>query len=820
MRVPPPGQLKVDADELLRDVRDRLSQINPALAESSHDPTDPAWLMLEQAAWMLEMMSEQLDSYPFSVVQHFVHMMGGHLLPAQPALGTLILEPSIEGVLEVSRKLPKKYRFFTKQTEETDIVAFVPAESGATLRRAKFLSLAEIAQDVLQTAGQPKGDNGIDALQVIPGERQPARVFDHERVEYVLVTNNVDKLMETLERVIERFEEKKLGWLRLSAERSGKDRIIVKAVPDVSAAFDEVAPAGLTPFGDLVGNWGTLDGSTWSPPVVCSSHPLIPATMRGRRPLPGPEEGTFLLPDMPENLDTKDILVRRAQPLPAPVVDAIWTTLTNMDTRLAPMKPAIRRYFGHAEETGVPQPTWVGAALEAGIYSQLRRGDQTTIAHIDLSGSNRELGTLRLGLLLEDGSKPDDLPIFRAYGLLEDGSMTREPLKVRVAWRLPSPPPRRGSRMELMVALDITTPQELVGLLFSIEGRPRGLFANVTMVINAPPVMDGRTILVERNVPEGVSLLSEDLVTGQVMARMVDGPLPRDAARILRGFALSSFDVDGREPLEDFAGVSVDPTAGEMTLNAPDEQGIRRPFRPGTAINLEWYRRTDGAGGEVPAGSIRLVEQEMMANPRIFACTNPTSTFLGMDRETEESATSRLFTPGGGTAVLPADFEAMCRTAIGRRGQDWVVRIWTYSERALASTALWPSAGPGEDEDRETVSLRRQLDSAGPEQLLVVLGPKDGLLADEDLDWARQAIQQEIRRQARRLPTIRGAIVTRFWPLTLQGPENQALHFPSFVTSEMSGQLVDSTGRSAPVPKALLMLNAGVVERQSLRGIS
>ena len=130
MRVPPPGQLKLDRDELLRDVQDRLSQIQPSLAEGAHDPTDPAWLMLEQAAWMLEMMSEQLDQYPFAVVQHFVHMMGGHLLPAQPALGALVVEPSIEGAMTHSRALPKKYRFFTKQTEETDIVAFVPAESG------------------------------------------------------------------------------------------------------------------------------------------------------------------------------------------------------------------------------------------------------------------------------------------------------------------------------------------------------------------------------------------------------------------------------------------------------------------------------------------------------------------------------------------------------------------------------------------------------------------------------------------------------------------------------------------------------------------
>ena len=818
MRVPPPGLLKLDRDELLRDVQDRLSQIQPSLAEGAQDPTDPAWLMLEQAAWMLEMMSEQLDQYPFAVVQHFVHMMGGHLLPAQPALGALVVEPSIEGELAYSRSLPKKYRFFTKQTEETDIVAFVPAESGVTLRSSSFVSLAELEGGLLYTSGQPLGGKGLAAQQTKLTDRIPARVFDHERVEFILVTNNVEKLKTSLEAVLKRFEEKKLGWLRLELEVKGKDRILLTAHPDVSKAFEEAAPTGLTPHGDLVGNWSSLDNSTWTPQVLISSHPMVPATMRNRRPLPGPEEGTFLIPDLPENLDTADLLIRRAQPLPAPVVEAIWTTITNMDTRLAPMKPSIKRYFGHSVDTGVPQPVWVGPSLEAGIYSQLRRGEVTSVAHVRLDG-NSELKTLRMGMLLADGSNPDDLPVFRAFGILEDGSMTREALKVRVAWRLPCPPKKRGGRMELMVALDVATPKECKELLFAVEGRPRGLFTNTVLVINAPPITDGRTVTVERNVPEGISLLSEDLVTSQVMSRLIDGPLPRDVTRVLRDFPLADFQIEGREPIEDFNGVQVDPSAGEMTLNAPDETGNRRTLRPGTSISLQWYRNTDGAGGEVPAGSIQLVEQEMTANPRIFACTHPVGTTMGSSRETETNATSRLFAPGAGTAVLPADFERLVRQALGSRGQDWVVRIWTYSERALATSQLWPSIGPGEDEDQETASLRRKLDNAGPEQLLVVLGPKDRLIGDDDLDWARQAIQQEIQRQARRVPTIRGAIVTRFWPLTMIGADNQDLHFPCFDATQLEGKLRDSTGRLAEPPRVTVLLNAGVMGIERVRGI-
>ena len=45
--------------------------------KSEYDATDPAWVILEQAAWLVELLSEQLDRYPYHLVQEFVHMMGG-----------------------------------------------------------------------------------------------------------------------------------------------------------------------------------------------------------------------------------------------------------------------------------------------------------------------------------------------------------------------------------------------------------------------------------------------------------------------------------------------------------------------------------------------------------------------------------------------------------------------------------------------------------------------------------------------------------------------------------------------------------------------
>ena len=86
MRIPPPGTLKLSREALMEDVKERLIKSLPHYANQEDDPTDPGWLLLEQAAWLVELLSEKLDEYPYAVVQQFVHMMGGHLLPAQPAV--------------------------------------------------------------------------------------------------------------------------------------------------------------------------------------------------------------------------------------------------------------------------------------------------------------------------------------------------------------------------------------------------------------------------------------------------------------------------------------------------------------------------------------------------------------------------------------------------------------------------------------------------------------------------------------------------------------------------------------------------------------
>jgi hypothetical protein len=144
-----------------------------------------------------------------------------------------------------------------------------------------------------------------------------------------------------------------------------------------------------------------------------------------------------------------------------------------------------------------------------------------------------------------------------------------------------------------------------------------------------------------------------------------------------------------------------------------------------------------------------------------------------------------------------------------------MVRVWTYAERSLLSTAVWPVVSAKEAMDPETSALLRDLPRHGPSTLLVALGPTDGKMSADDLDWARRVIRRTIQRQANRTPTVRDALVTRLWPLTLhvasQG-QGSDLVLPSYDLSAMQGRLVDQFGRSSMPPSADLLLNGYVSE--------
>ena len=285
---------------------------------------------------------------------------------------------------------------------------------------------------------------------------------------------------------------------------------------------------------------------------------------------------------------------------------------------------------------------------------------------------------------------------------------------------------------------------------------------------------------------------------------------------VLRRIPLANFQVKKGRPIRNFRGVQLDASTGEVLFNAPDEHGEVQTLRPGAIIELSWYRRTDGEHGEVEAGAIEYVEQPPSARPSLTAVRNPVGTFYGGPRESEESCRDRLFTPNVSTPVLPADWERAIRQSLGARGRGWMVRCWGHAERSLVSGSLWPL--PPSAPDPESLRVARELRRAGPEQLLVVLGPSHRELSDEDLDWARSVVHDVIRRVSDRIPTVRGAVVTRFWPLTMVGGKDAEYGLPTFDARQMSGRIVDLDGREAQPPQSALLLNAAVVRTETDNG--
>jgi len=809
VRVPPPGSLKLDRQILLRDVRERLAKRLPKYGAEEPDPTDPGWLLIEQAAWMVEILSEQLDRYPYQVVQHFVRMMGGTLRPAQPSVGAVVLDCTRPGVLTQDAKRPSSWRFFTAQTETRDHIEFVSAEPKAAIRRGAVEGLAWIEGGELFRLGRPAAAEGIEAQVCWRGEPERSGVFDREEVRFLLVSDNLEGLLETVSSAVEQLRERHLGWLALEAEATD-EHVVISARVDPAGAFARSAPGGLWGGGDLSGDWGHLDGTEWTPPVTVADHSSLPRYLRAAAPMPGEDEGTILLPGIPEQFPLGRLLVRNAAPLPRAAVDAIWRTLTHIDTKLLPFKPAIQRHFPAPEEDA-GEPSWVADALDGGLWDRLATPAPQTVAHVQLAPGSRGKGTARLALIFRDLGD-DDLPPIRLYGKTRTGRLPVEPLRHRVAWRLAAPPPRSDQGMWVLVALDVTLPEEMSSLLVAVSGRPEAALLNPLLVTNMPAVHDGRTVAVRRNVPEGISLLHQDLVTPQTIGQLAGEPLHDTTLAAIRKLPLASFGLDRGPDIRDWAGVDVDAAEGLVTINAPDPAGELRALRPGQEIQLDWYRRTDGATGDVEAGAINLVEQTEGDDPHVVGVTNPLGTFFGAARETAEAAVERLFAPHGDTPVLPSDHERMIRQALGSRGRGWFVRCWTYSERSLVSTALWPVQEPGTTPESESARLLGGLADAGPDTLLVALGPLDGPMSEEDLDWARRVVEQQVRRLSERIPVLRNALVTRFWPLTLDADEEMAdLVVPCFDLQKLRGTLRDEQDRTAAPPQAALFLNAAVM---------
>ncbi len=770
MRVPPPQSLRIDRRTLLRDAAERLGPRLPP-GWRPGDPTDPGWQLLEQAAWMVESMSEALDRYPFAMLQQLVHLTGGSVVPARPALGVAAVEVARSGTLTTSHEEPAPATFCTRQTEDQDFVSFCPAEPSVTLRPWVGLRISRIDHGkVLDLGGSDENPQFGWA-----GPPAPDGAVNGEAIRFQIEADPAlaDELLQaTCQAHEDRRREGSVGWLRLHHERQpGRPPTLVARV-QVSGAF--AALEGSPRPAEITGILSPLPGSTWVPPTLVSGDPALPRGVRGRPPLAGAEPGTIRVPDVPPDFPLDQLLVREPVPVPREVLRPMWDWICGLNSRLRGAPPRVLRAFGGGPQALGPS-AWLGPLLNRGLVPS---GVTAHVVHLRSRADERPTAGARVALVCP-GSETAT-PSWAALG--ERGQI--KPLSARLAWEIDVPVPS-GPRARV-TAWDLDDLDDARDILATVEGDLLGVIANAVLVVNAPVVRDGRQVEVTRATPLPVRLLHGDIVE----------TLPPAASA-----PLALIEQEGETRVQDWCGVNLDPTQGLLCLNAPDREGVARRLRAGSLVHLRWYRRTDGNAGNVDAGDIALVETSGMRDPWIAGVTNPLPTTGGRDRESADVAMERLLSPATATPVLPADFERLIRHALGTARARWMVRCWSWAERSLVPAVWWP---PDEG------ARPSELDRAGPEVLLVVLGPESGPLSPDELAEVRHEVDALMRGLGERLPVVQRAVVLPLHRLLVRG--EAPVRLPSFVAPV--DPIEDAQGRVARLPPGRLLLNAAITRAE------
>ncbi|MBK9369906.1 MAG: hypothetical protein IPN01_27020 [Deltaproteobacteria bacterium] len=806
MRIPAPPSQKLNAELLLRDVRARLAERSPHGDPGDPDPTDPAWLLLEQAAWMVERLSDQLDQYPFAALQQVFHLLGAELQPALPALGVVALAAAEEGVLRSIPGEPDQTRLFSAQTERVSALEFVLVEPELPLVIPRLVSMARLdPEDGLITVEPVPLDRELGDVAARPGASRPSALFEGEELRYVVQTLSANDTLAALKQVIEQLQGPRgLTWLDLTASAEGGGAVTLTARIAPGRAVRAAIPEGPSPGGDLVLRWGRLNDTDWTPPICLGELPELPPARRGQFVAHRGRRDELILHDLPVGLDPDRLLRRLPQPTPPEVVSAIWRTIAALDHgQLGALQPKVSVTFG----SGAGEPGWVAGAARAGRWEALaEEGGLSTELRFSPSESPRAVRVA----VITPGRDAERAPRLSALGIDGQGGVI-ELAAPRIAWRLPLPDESTSRGWRLVTAVDLALPEGAEGLVLFAPLDTVAVLTNAALVAQAPAVRDGRQQTVQRNVPEAVTLLHKDVLSPAALSRAGDWAIPADAAARLAALPLALMEISGEAPALDWAGVTLDGSAGQVTLNAPDAAGVIRPLRPGQRVTQRWYRRTDGRVGNVPAGAISFVEQEPATRPRIAAARNPLPTFHGEDREAPEQAVERLFAAQSALPVLPADFERLVRQVLGRRAPDWEVRCWTYLERTLFPWDLWPLPEAAAA-DPEGTALAESLRGLGPEQVVIALGPRDPSLAGDSFEVTRREVSRALDALTRRLPRLRGSLIMRLWPLDAERAKDApSLTLPCFGAEDAPLTVRDERGRRAALPPGVQLLNAAVL---------
>ena len=816
MKFPLPPSQRLSRADLLDQVRAELRRRYPAVADILDVPGDPAWMLVEQLAFMAEALSASLDDQPRSVVEYFLALLGRELRSATPALGVVAVEAAAAGVLDTLDGLSDSNEpphVVAPADDTREEVHFAFLERRVPVRPGSVLGLYRL--DGGRLVGAHRVGHPFPASHVAwRGAEGDLDLLEKELFTFTIERKPDEALKDVVERLTEAFGPDgpaNLGWLFLR-------RVVREDRVELLAEIDPTWPFPRTGERRRARQWGRLRG--WQPLIEVTSESDDTRLGFG-------VEGIPELTGCPDAIDTADLL-RTLEPAPPDFAQQLWAEFRSLLGEAAALLPATPRFVRDAQAPA-STPAWLSPMPYEAHWTRLTDscGLMAALDFGELKKGERFRLAVVYDALLGD-EKPPSLEV-----LEPDGSVKR----CVPEWTMPQPlPVDQGPRACSIAVYEVEPHFARQGGVVVVHAPrmrrggppPRGIFLNPAAIINAPLDFDGRSVDVDLG-PGEVDLLWTDIVTDEMQEAL--GSVMPDAAvrpmrRLLDAFSLASITVL-RGPkvvdrLKDWRALVLDSVEGRARFGLAADAEQRR-LAPGSTLQFDWYRRTDGPLGNLLSGTITDARQTAGQTPAITAVFNPTPTALGQAAEGTDAAMARLFGPErGAVPAVPADLERIAREALGAKEQSWVLRVWTHAERLLLAAGTWGLEHGGDWSRRATAEGLARLDELGPRGVAIALGDPDQPMEEAAFVSMASAVRSRVRSVSDRVPHIEDCVVLPFHPLRLVSTKDVDHHLlPCFRPGALPfGALRpahEEEGRQEPLPRLDLWLDAAVVAAERAR---
>lgn len=422
MRISQPASLKLSRDTLLHDVVQQLAKRYPEMRDVIDDPADPGWLLLEQAAWIVEQLSEQLDEYPRHAVQHLLHLAGHSLHPAQPALGVTVLETPLAGRIAMFENEHHPVRFFALSTEVEEPVEYVPIEPG---------TVPMVPGEIV---GVYRLESRGDLVRMTHAEDRffpdthaawletpiPLEALQVEDIHFSFPVSLRDRLAE----LMSRYNSEPRGWMSLAFDgRESANEVGVRwrvglenprveyfeseetGVQALSFPWRELPLHPLRP--DQPGDYDYRPPLKLRSEVAAMGARLVLAA-NGTARIEVGRGGNFLRQRQVSEL------VAMARPIPARIAEQFYQTLlvsiTDWNERSSlPFEPSKTEIFRRLPQAAAATAPWLSAALQNRAWDSLFEGEPADVVHIRLADKLQPGLGLRFGLVLNRMPQPEPL---------------------------------------------------------------------------------------------------------------------------------------------------------------------------------------------------------------------------------------------------------------------------------------------------------------------------------------------------------------------------------------------------------------------------